>query len=107
MVQTYRADTLETFESLQAAGFDTDKARALLSLVPKHDMDEFATKSELYGVRDELKGDIANVRDELKGDIANLKAEIANSKADILKWLFGIIFAQTGIFITVMVFLLG
>ena len=33
-------------------------------------------RTELYQVRDELRGEIAQVRDELKGDIAQLRTEL-------------------------------
>ena len=64
---------------------------------------ETTLKEDIALVRTELKEDIALVKD----DVAAIKTDIANSHADILKWLFGIIFAQTAIVIAVFSFLLN
>ncbi len=45
--------------------------------------DVLATKRELYGVRDELKGDIKSLRDELKGDIKLVRSEMELLRKDI------------------------
>ena len=71
-------------------------------------------KEDIRQVETTLKEDIALVRAEqkedialVKEDIAAIKTDIANSHADVLKWLFGIIFAQTAIVIAVFTFLLN
>jgi hypothetical protein len=65
-------------------------------------------KADIAALRSELKADIAEVRTELKAvrtelkaDIAALKSDlsgdIAVAKHDMLRWIVGMAFAQTGL----------
>ena len=78
-----------------------------------------ATKADIenlrHGIetlRQETKADIENLRAATKADIENLrhgietlrqetKADIAGTKAELLKWMFGAMAAQTGIIVAV------
>ncbi len=68
------------------------------------------TKADIETLRQETKADIENLRhgietlrQETKADIENLraatKADIAGAKAELLKWMFGALAAQTGILV--------
>jgi predicted nucleic acid-binding Zn-ribbon protein len=61
--------------------------------------------ADIAAVRTELKGDIASVRTELKGDIASVRTELAAVKHDMLRWIVGMGFAQTGLTVALIRFL--
>ena len=58
-----------------------------------------ATKKDIA----EVKADIERVRAELKADIervrAELKVDIAKVKADIIKWIMGMLIAQSAVIV--------
>ena len=125
MALAIQIDTLAFAKRLQAAGADERLAEAIVEGITDADTSSLATKEDLGLVKAELKEDIALVKEDIrhvetalkedialvraeqKEDIAAIKTDIANSHADILKWLFGIIFAQTAIVIAVFTFLLN
>ena len=129
MAHAIQIDTLAFAKRLQAAGADERLAEAIVEGITDADTSSLATKEDLRHVETALKEDIALVKEDirqvettLKEDIALVRAEqkedirqveiairtdIANSHADVLKWLFGIIFAQTAIVIAVFTFLLN
>ena len=61
-------------------------------------------KKDIESVRSELKKDIESVRSELKKDIESvrneLKKDIAESKADTIKWVAGMLVAQAAFIAT-------
>ena len=129
MAHAFQIDTLAFAKRLQAAGADERLAEAIVEGITDADTSSLATKEDLGLVKAELKEDIALVKEDLrhvetalkedirqvetalKEDIRQveiaIRTDIANSHADILKWLFGIIFAQTAIVIAVFTFLLN
>ena len=121
MAHAIQIDTLAFAKRLQAAGADERLAEAIVEGITDADTSSLATKEDLRHVETALKEDIALVKDDIrqvettlkedialvKDDVAAIKTDIANSHADILKWLFGIIFAQTAIVIAVFTFLLN
>ena len=129
MAHAIQIDTLAFAKRLQAAGADERLAEAIVEGITDADTSSLATKEDLGLVKAELKEDIALVKEDLrhvetalkedirqvetalKEDIRQveiaIRTDIANSHADILKWLFGIIFAQTAIVIAVFTFLLN
>ena len=114
MAHAIQIDTLAFAKRLQAAGADERLAEAIVEGITDADTSSLATKEDLRHVETALKEDIALVRTELKEDIAlvkedvaAIKTDIANSHADILKWLVGISFAQTAIVIAVFSVLLN
>ena len=103
MAHAIQIDTLAFAKRLQAAGADERLAEAIVEGITDADTSSLATKEDIALVKE----DIRHVETTLKEDIAAIKTDIANSHADILKWLFGIIFAQTAIVIAVFSFLLN
>ena len=86
----------------------------LAKVFERHDYaarEGLATREDLLGVRTELKEDIASVRSEiasvrleiasvrseLKEDIASVRNEIKDSKAEIIKWVAGLLMAQAAV----------
>ncbi len=75
-------DTRDAAEDLEAAGFESKQAKAIVLVVDKSLTGGVATKADLAEVKAELKADIAEVRTELTEVKAELKADIAEVKAD-------------------------
>ena len=107
MAHAIQIDTLAFAKRLQAAGADERLAEAIVEGITDADTSSLATKEDLGLVKAELKEDIALVKEDIRQVEIAIRTDIANSHADILKWLFGIIFAQTAIVIAVFTFLLN
>jgi hypothetical protein len=72
-------DTHELVKDLKASGFTDDQAEAVTRAVQRareFDFSDLATKADL------------------RTEVANLRVEMTNMKADIIKWVVGIAFAQ-------------
>jgi hypothetical protein len=128
MITTF--DTHELVKDLKAAGFNDDQAEAvtravtkardidlsnlatktdLATLATKTDLASFATKTDLasFATKTDLanfatKTDLANFA--TKTDLANFatKTELAELKADLIKWVVGIAFAQIATIIAIL-----
>ena len=108
MAHALQIDTLAFSKKLREAGADERLAGAIVEGITAADTSELATKSdlgevkaEIADVKAELKAEIADVKAELKAEIRGLDVKIGDVKADILKWMFGAIIAQTGIILAV------
>lgn len=96
-MDTTGLDTLKATRTLEAAGFETSQAEALVSVFGGPVAGNAATKGdmrdlrvEMKDLRAELKAEIAQLRDELKvesterrADVARLSREIAEVRGDI------------------------
>ena len=100
-------DTHQTVKDLTAAGFTDAQAEALtqaLRQVQQIDLSDLATKADLVAV----KADLAAVRSEMatKGDVALLRAELetkmAELKAEVIRWVFGISIAQAATILAIL-----
>ena len=88
-------DTLSLTKRLRAAGFTEDQAEAVTDVVreaSQADLSVLATK--------------ADVRSETTSAKAELKADISDTKAEILKWMFGMVGVQTLVILGALVTLL-
>jgi hypothetical protein len=117
-------DTYEVAKQFQAVGFSDEQAGALAAALRKSqdlDLTSLATKADLASLASATKGDLAAhavttkadlaslaaaMKAEMaahaattKGDLASLaattKADLAETKAEILKWMFGSMGIQT------------
>lgn len=79
-------DTFGYFEKLKAAGFSKAQAKAQAEVLREAIEDKVATKRDLQ----EVKRDML----EIEG---RLKAEIANSRAETIKWVAGMLVAQAAV----------
>ena len=96
-MDTTGLDTLKATRTLEAAGFETSQAEALVSVFGGPAAGNAATKGdmrdlrvEMKDLRAEMKTEIAQLRDELKvesterrADVARLSREIAEVRGDI------------------------
>jgi len=87
-------DSLGYAKKLEAAGFTREQAE-----VQANAFREFTSIQE-ENTRKELatKGDLQDVRNELK-------VEIAETKHEILKWMMGMLVAQTALIVAVIAFI--
>jgi hypothetical protein len=121
---TLSLDTLKLARKLQAGGFTPQQAEAAAAAIAEslaEVAESLPTRSDLKGeitdVRRDVKeaelrleAEIAGVRQDVKGIELGLKAEvaeaglrlqtrIAESKAEILKWMYGAMAAQTALIV--------
>ena len=85
--------THETVKNLTAAGFTAAQAEAVtaaLKAAVDLDLSNLATKSDLAVLRGEFRGKIGTLRGELE-------AKIEATKADLIKWVVGMGFAEVAL----------
>ena len=88
-------DTHQTVKDLTAAGFTDAQAEAVtrvLRQVQQIDFSDLATKADLEDLA--TKAELADLRNEIKLEFANIRREMAEMKAELIKWVLGIAFAQ-------------
>ncbi len=82
-------DTLKFVEKLEGGGFTHAQAKAAAEAFADATGEQLATKTAVR----ELRGDIAKLEAGTRADLAKLeattKAAIADSKTEMLKWMFG------------------
>ncbi len=76
-------DTLHAAKALTAAGFEAQQAEAITDTIRDAFTESVATKTDIAGVKAELRAGIAGVRTEIAEVKAELKADIAEVKADM------------------------
>ena len=100
MVPVVAFDTLRFSETLTAGGFSPLQAKAVAQAFADATGQELATKADLREVRAdirEVKADIAAVRAETRESELRLEAKLGEVKADILKWVVGLLLAQAAV----------
>ena len=120
---TLTFDKLAYVDRLQAAGMGEREARALAEGLDQALREEVATKTDLAAVKSELSAEIAAVKTQLSVEIAavntrlttvdarlttvehKLQVEIQTAKHDVLRWVVGMAFAQTGLTVALIRFL--
>lgn len=103
-------DTLKFANRLKAVGFTDSQAETIVEIQREasndtlqhaiHDfhLDDIVTKRDLKEI--DLKIDLAKA--ELKRDIETVRKEIAETKADLTRWIIGAGFLQTSLIIGVL-----
>lgn len=126
-------DTLQIVKRLKEAGFDEPQAEALTTVfrdLRETDLSLIATKADIQLLKTAIMADIerieANIerieaqlpsfatkidleRLEAKLDvkISGLEVKVTEMKADIIRWVFGIAFAQAALILAVLKFFPG
>ena len=100
-------DTLEIAKRLKGAGFDESQAEAVTGVfrdLQASDRADLATKGDLERLEERLEA-------KFVGEFARLDAKIdtriAELKADMIRWVFGIVFAQGALILGVLRFFPG
>jgi hypothetical protein len=104
-VATLTFDKLAYVDRLKAAGMGEREARALAEGLDQALREEVATKSDLAAVKADLTGEIAAVETRLTAVEHKLQVEIQTAKHDVLRWMVGMAFAQTGLTVALIRFL--
>jgi hypothetical protein len=93
-------DTHSSVKRLTAAGMPEAQAEVITELFTAArdaDLIGLATKTDLQheiaAVRTDLQHEIAALRTDLQREIGGLRVEIAEVRADILKWMIGLVAA--------------
>jgi hypothetical protein len=99
---TFILDTLDYATKLKAAGFSEQQAegqaRALADILDR----QMVTKTEAETHENNLRRDIEALRLEMKRDIAETNTRIAETKADLTRWIVGAGILQTSLIIGVL-----
>lgn len=90
---------------LQRAGFTEEQVRALAEyfdeqLATKADLG--AAEARLNSTIQQVRGEVEQVRSELKTEVARLQVQIEQSRADTIKWVIGVGFAQAATILAVL-----
>jgi hypothetical protein len=105
-------DTHELVKDLKAAGFTDDQAEAVTRAV-KHareiDLSDLATRTDVKSEVASLRADIALIAAKLDNIATNYatKAELSDMRTDIIRWVFGLMFAQAALIIALIKLLPG
>lgn len=83
---------------LQRAGFTEEQVQALAEYFDE----QLATKADLSAAEARLNSTIEQVRGELKAAEARLETKIEQSRADTIKWVIGVGFAQAATILAVL-----
>ncbi len=94
MSEAIAFDTHRFVKNLTGHGFTEEQAEVLATEHVALLNGNLATKADIENLQAATKADIENLRQETKADIAGTKAEL-------LKWMFGAMAAQTGIIVAV------
>lgn len=76
--------TLKIYEILEAANVEDRTARAIANSIEIALVENNLEQSKILAT----KQDIAELRSEFKKDIADLRVEIANTKSELIRWMF-------------------
>lgn len=95
---TITFDTLAYVKTLREAGVDEKQAEAqaaALATVLKSGTADLATQRDIESLRSDVKRDIDLLRAELKKDLAETHRAIAETKAELIRWVVGVGILQT------------
>lgn len=102
-------DTHEVVKDLLSAGFTDEQAKAVARNLRKAqdlDFSALATKLDVEKLRGDLHGEIEKLCGDLRGDIEEVRGEIGQTKAEMIKWMFGTMGVQTIILLGALVTLI-
>ena len=93
-------DTLRLARTLRdKARFSTEQAEGMADAIAEAMQADLATKADLSSVRVDLTSEIKAVRSELRAELGEtelrLEAKIEATKADLIRWVVGMIGSQT------------
>ena len=97
-------DTLNIYNRLKSTGLSEESAGTIAEIFREAIEENLANKGDLKTTESNLTKYIESVRTELKKDMevlrAEIKTEIAESRASTIKWVAGMLVAQTALIAT-------
>jgi len=90
--------TAASILKLQRAGFTEEQVEALANYFDE----QLATKADLAAAEARLGSTIEQVRGELRTETARLERKIEEARADTIKWVIGVGFAQAATILAVL-----
>ena len=97
-------DTLNIYNRLKSTGLSEESAGTIAEIFREAIEENLANKGDLKTTESNLTKYIESVRTELKKDMevlrAEIKTEIAESRAGTIKWVAGMLVAQTALIAT-------
>lgn len=103
MSEAIAFDTHRFIKNLTDHGFTEEQAEVLANEQVNLLNGNLATKTEIKSLRQATKTDIALIQRDIEVLRKETKADIAKLKADLLKWMFGALIAQSGVIVTLVV----
>ncbi len=103
-------DTHRLVKRLVAVGFSDEQAETVTDVVREGreaDYSNLATKSDLAAVKSDLAAVATQLRTEMGAMESRLNASISEAKADLLKWVIGLLLVQGGAVVTLIRLLPG
>lgn len=98
-------DTLAYVKTLREAGVEEKQAEAqavALAEVLKSGTADLATQRDIESLRSDVKRDIELLRAELKKDISETHRAIAETKAELIRWVVGVGILQTTLIVGIL-----
>jgi hypothetical protein len=98
-------DTLQIVKRLKEAGFADPQAEALTIVfrdLREADSSSFATKADVQLLKIEIERVETKLVTEIGRAESRLEVKIAETKAEVIRWVFGIAFAQAALILTVL-----
>ena len=95
-------DTHRVVKRLKEAGFSKPQAETVTDVLREArdtELSALATKADLATATAELKAGTQLLRGEMLGLADKLRAEIADSRAETLKWMIGLLLVQGGLIV--------
>ena len=102
---TITFDTLAYVKALRDAGVEEKQAEAqatALATVFKSGTTALATQRDIESLRSDVKRDIDLLCAELKKDIADTHRAIAETKAELIRWVVGVGILQTTLIVGIL-----
>jgi len=110
-MSTLTFDTLKFANRLKTAGVPAVQAEAeadALSEVLETNLGELATKADLREVETGLRHEISDLRKDMDTKFekteSTFRQEMTNMKFELLKWMIGLLVAQTGLLLALLKF---
>ena len=97
-------DTLAYAKKLEARGVEIKQAEAHAEVLAEMLEASFPTKQDFNASMTSGSHEVATMRHEMNARFSELKAEISEVKSEVIKWVFGISFAQAALIISALKF---
>ena len=104
-MSTITFDTLAYVKTLREAGVEEKQAEAqatALATVLKAGSIDLATQRDVESLRSDVKRDIEVFRAEVKKDMAEVNQRIAETKAELIRWVVGVGILQTTLIVGIL-----